>query len=236
MRPDEVTFTASGTDAVHRGLLGLSPAGAGTATARRALRRRALRRPARRRLGGRRDGAPPASVPVDRLGPGLRRRRRRGGRAGPASRSRPCRPPTTRSAPCSRWREVAGGRRGGRPAVRRRLRLDGPAAAARRLGRRWPARRTSGAARPASACCSCASGARWRDPVPRRRPGRRARHRLRERPGRPRRRGGAAGRGRRARRGRRAPARPRRPGPGRGRPGSRTSRWSATRSTGSPTW
>ena len=26
VRPDEVSFTASGTDAVHRGLLGLSPA------------------------------------------------------------------------------------------------------------------------------------------------------------------------------------------------------------------
>ena len=39
MRPDEVTFTASGTDAVHRGLLG--PRGAATATGR-ARRRRAL--------------------------------------------------------------------------------------------------------------------------------------------------------------------------------------------------
>ena len=44
-----------------------------------------------------------------------------------------------------------------RPALHRRVRLDGPAAPPDRAGPPPPARRTSGAARPASACCWCAS-------------------------------------------------------------------------------
>ena len=53
-----------------------------------------------------------------------------------------------------------------RAALRRRLRLDGPAPAARAAGRPPRVPPTSGAARPASACCWCARAPAGRRPSP----------------------------------------------------------------------
>ena len=111
----------------------------------------------------------------------------------------PSRPPTTRSARCSRSAGVA------RPPddvplVHGRLRLDGPAAPARRLGRGRRLGAQVGRARGRRRAARPQGGA-VAQPVPRRRPRRRAGDRLRERPGGPRRRGRTAGGGGRARRG-----------------------------------
>ncbi len=64
VRPDEVTFTASGTEAVHRGLLGLhaARARAGTTIVHSAVEHSAVLHAARW------AGGEPAEVPVDRLG------------------------------------------------------------------------------------------------------------------------------------------------------------------------
>lgn len=64
VRPDEVTFTASGTDAVHRGLLGLHAARArvGRAIVHSAVEHSAVLHAAAW------AGGSPVSVPVDRLG------------------------------------------------------------------------------------------------------------------------------------------------------------------------
>ena len=225
VRRDEVSFTSSGTDAVHRGLLGLRRL---PAASRGALRGRALRGAARRWPGGA-DVRGRGRSAVDRAAAGRPVERAWAtpdvGRAPVA--------PTTRSAPSSRSPRPRLRRR---TALHGRLRLDGPAPAARAAGRWPPARRTSGAARPASACCWSARAAPWRNPFP-------DDDRVDERvsgfenvPAVAGRRRRAPGRGRRARRGQRPPARPRRPDPGAGSPRSPTPRWSATRSTGSPTW
>jgi len=68
VRPDEVTFTASGTEAVHRGLLGLVAGRSrhGTRVVHTAVEHSAVLHAAAWAAG--RDGAPPESVPVDRLG------------------------------------------------------------------------------------------------------------------------------------------------------------------------
>ena len=99
VRPDEVTFTASGTDAVNRGLLGLVRAQPRRGSRGRASRRRAL-------------GGPPAAVAsmgraedhervsVDR-GPRRPRRPRPAPPRPPRSPWPPSSRPTTRSAPCS---------------------------------------------------------------------------------------------------------------------------------------
>jgi cysteine desulfurase len=64
VRPDEVTFTTSGTDAVHRGLLGLHRGGGrhGETIVHTAVEHSAVLQAARW------SGAPTRSVPVDRLG------------------------------------------------------------------------------------------------------------------------------------------------------------------------
>ena len=158
VRRDEVTFTSSGTDAVHRGLLGLARARARRGRGDRALGRRALRGPprgdlgraARRRRGRRRRAGP-------RRGPRRARRRsgRRGrgaaereprGRHGPAGR-RPRGCPTTCRSSSTPARPWAGSR-------------------CRTAGRPPPARPTSGAARPAWACCSCAPAPAGSTPSP----------------------------------------------------------------------
>jgi cysteine desulfurase len=68
VRPDEVTFTASGTDAVHRGLLGLLAGRVryGTGVVHSAVEHSAVLHAAA--WAARRDGTEPVSVPVDALG------------------------------------------------------------------------------------------------------------------------------------------------------------------------
>ena len=205
---------------------------------------RAARGPRRRRRRALARSSTPPSLHALAWRPGRARgRRRRSTRAGPgrpaerrrrrrASRS-PSSPPTTRSARSS-------------PSPRPRGAGDVPlfVDACASMGRlplpdgwtRPPAPPTSGAGRPASGVLLGPQGRALAQPVPRRRPGRRAGQRLRERPGRPRR-----------------PPRPCRrwspsatrstpassrwsTGSGPRSPRSPTSRWSATRSTGSPTW
>ena len=227
VRPDEVTFTPSGTDAVHLGLLGLLRA---AARGRRvvALGGRALGRPARASPGGR------ARRPSTRA-------RRRHGRVDLAR---------TLGAPRRRRRRAADrqprGRHASSPSASSQLPDDVPLFmdACASMGRLplpdgWAA--AAGSAHkwggPAGVgVLLVRKGARWRNPFP-------ADDRVDERAtgfenvpavlGRRRR---APGRGGRARRGQRAPARAGRPDPARRWPRCPTSRWSATRSTGSPTW
>jgi len=70
VRPDEVTFTSSGTDAVHRGLLGLhrgrTRARLGAGTVRGAVEHSAVVHAAD--WAAERDGGPHAEVPVDGVG------------------------------------------------------------------------------------------------------------------------------------------------------------------------
>ena len=118
---------------------------------------------------GARGGRPRSRV--DRLGRVDAGRRAPRAPARRRSASSPSRPPTTRSAPSSRSAELRAARR--RPAVHRRLRLDGPAAPARRLGggRGLGAQvgRPGGRRRAAGP-----QGRPLAQPLPRRRPGRRA--------------------------------------------------------------
>ena len=92
--------------------------------------------------------------------------------SGRSTSARPPASPTCVAAPVGqpRGRHGAAGRRARlrrrRTAVRRRLRLDGPAAPSRTAGRPPPARRTSGAARPASACCWSARARAGATPSP----------------------------------------------------------------------
>ena len=172
VRADEVTFTASR----HRGRAprpARARAGSRRGRRRGPLRGRALRRAPRRRVGrrGRRRavstrgvGSTTMTWPGRPLAPDV------GGRR-PADRQ-------------PRGRHGAAGRRvelpGRRPALHRRLRLDGPAAAARRVGGGGglgPQVGRAGGGRRAAG----AQGSSLAQPVPRRRPHRRAGRRLRER-------------------------------------------------------
>ena len=222
VRADEVSFTPSGTDAVHRGLLGPAPRpdAAIVHTRRRALRGRARGDLDRVAAVEVRSTAPAGSTAAT-SSPRRRRRRRRG--------------------PAGANHEVGTSSRSPRSAAPLGVPLfvDACASMGRlplpRGGRRSPAPRTSGAARPASACCVVRKGARWVNPFP-------GDDRIDER--RP------ASRTCRPRWPPRRPCRPSSPsatrstpasarsstGSGPARRRSRTSRSSATRSTGSPTW
>ena len=195
-----------------RACWGCTAAGPATA-AHRPHRRRALLGRPRRRLGRR----PRRGGPRRPGGSGRRRRTSpRRWRAHP-SRSRwwPCRAPTTRWARSSRSTAVAdavpdvplfvaAGASAGR--------LPLP----RGLGGRRGVRPQVGRPRRASGVLLVRKGARWRNRVPRRRPGRRAGRGLRERPRRAGRRRRPARGGRGARRGEPAPHAPHRPDPRRG--------------------
>ncbi len=204
VRPDEVTFTASGTEAVHRGLLGLARARSsrGSVLVHSAVEHSAV-------LHAADWGGKPVSVPVDARGRVdaadfiercARPRRRRGRAANREPRGRD---------PAARRRVPAAERR---PPLRGRLRVHGSPAPARRLVRRGGLRpqvgRPGGGRDPAGAHRGPVE-----QPVPRRRPSRSPDLRLRERPcGAGRSRCPAGGRGR-TRRGERAPVRPDRPDP-----------------------
>ncbi len=187
----------------------------------RPLRGRALRRAARSTLDRHRAGRAsrrPARAGHD-LGPGRRRRR-----------GRPGGQPRGRHDPAGRR-----ARAGRRTPLRRRVRVDGPRRPAHRLVRTGRV----GAQVGRSGRCRRPRGPQGHalaQSLPGRRPGRRAHHRVRERPGRP-------GRRRRPARGRRGARPGGRPSAGTHRPDPRsrgrrspTSRWSAIPSTDSPTW
>ncbi len=92
VRPDEVTFTSSGTDAVHRGLLGLRRTGPGVAS---------------RPSSTPRSTTPPRwSGPEPGRGPGRPPGPRRDGRVVPARAWPRCSRPTTRSGPSSPLAEL----------------------------------------------------------------------------------------------------------------------------------
>ena len=231
VRPDEVTFTSSGTDAVHRGLLGLVRGRAAARHARRRTRRSSTRRCSTPRLWA---GARTTS----------RRRWTRPGRVDPDDLASAAAAPEARVVALQSANhevgtvqpvgEVARPRR--RTPLRRRLRLRGPAARSRTAGRRPPGPPTSGAARPGSGSSLVRKGARWRNPFP-------GDDRVDERTA-----GfenvpaalaaAAALQAVVAERdgAQRPPGRADRPAPRPASPPSPTSRSSATRSTGSPTW
>ena len=220
VRRDEVSFTASGTEAVHRGLLGLVRRGADVAHS-------AVEHSAVLHALAWRPDLTVRPVRVDATGRVDLERPGRRGRPG-----RPVRQPRGRDGAARRGGQRAVGRHA---ALHGRLCLDGPAPAARRLvGRRRLGAQVGRTRRGRSA-----AGPHRRalaQPVPGRRPGGRPGQRLRERPGRPRRRRRPAGRGRRARRGQRPAARARRQDPRRGRPDPGHARSSATPWTDSRTW
>ena len=157
VRADEVTFTPSGTHAVHLGLLGLVR-GSRRGDVGRALRGRALGRPARGGLGrarrrGRRDGRRA----------GLRRRPRRGRRRARGRRRRaPDRQPRGRHRAAGR--RVRAAQR--RPALHRRLRLDGPAPPARPAGPRAAGSAHKWGGPAGVGVLLVRKRARWRNPFP----------------------------------------------------------------------
>ena len=177
VRPDEVTFTSSGTEAVHLGVLGL-------------LRGRGAR-------AAPRSCTPPSSTPRcctprrwcggDAAGRSARRRPTARGRPGSSdARPRPApavvalqsRQPRGRHAPAGRPRSrgPTTSRSSSTPAPRR---AGSPCPTA---GRRWPASAHKWGGPAGVGVLLVRKGARWRDPFPERRPRRRARDRLRERP------------------------------------------------------
>ena len=202
VRPDEVTFTASrhrrGAPGAARAGPRVARAATSSSTPRSSTPRcgtpsrgaRAAIEVARRRAtaastpaSSRRAAAPEVGVVA------LQSANHEVGTVQPVGRARRC-PTTSRSSPtpAPRWAAC-------------RCPTAGPPP---------PARRTSGAGPAGVGVLLVRKRRALAQPVPRRRPGRRALDRLRERPGRPRRGRRAAGRGGRARRGQRAPARARR--------------------------
>ena len=142
VRRDEVSFTSSGTDAVHRGPARAGPPGGAVAHA--AVEHSAV---LTRWPGGPTCGVRP--VRVDHLGrvdPDRPRRPRRHRRSST---------PTTRSAPSSRSPRPRRSRRSSWTPAPRWAGSRSP-----RAGRWPPAPRTSGAGRPASGCCWSARGRR----------------------------------------------------------------------------
>ena len=163
VRPDEVTFTGSGTEAVHLGLLGLHR-GAGAGSARIVPRPRSstppsCTRPTWSRSPGR--GRSPSTA-----GPG-----RPGGAvatvAGAAERSSvvALQAANHEVGTVQPVAEVAAAL-GRRPALHRRLRRRRAGSRCPRAGRRRPRRPTSGAVRPGVGVLLVRKGARWRNPFP----------------------------------------------------------------------
>ena len=164
VRPDEVTFTPSGTHAVHLGVLGLlagpgpsrGPAARPPASSTRRSCRPAPGTRARRPV---RDAAGRPSRPG--------RPRRVGAAPSRTTASRPCvalqsaNPEVGVLQPVAEVADCASRRRCSSTPAPRRAGSRCPAA-----GQPPPPRRTSGVARPGSASCWCASGARWRNPFP----------------------------------------------------------------------
>ena len=227
VRADEVTFTPSGTHAVHLGLLGLVRGSRrGDGVVHSAVEHSAVRHAVA-------WGARAAEVSV--MGDG---------RVYDGDLVEGARSPgvgvvalQTANHEVGTVQPVGGVRAPQRhPTVLRCLCLHGPAAPATGLGERRGVRTqvgwTGGRRRAAGAQASTVA-----QPVPRRRPRRRALDRLREHPRRARSRRFAAGRGGRAQRGQRAaPRARRRRTPSGGAPRCPTSRWSATPTGDSPTW
>ncbi len=144
VRRDEVSFTSSGTEAVHRGLLGLLPSrpGAPATIVHTAVEHSAVLHAAD---WAAQRGADTVSVPVDRLGRVSVEDLARAGRA----------PDVAVAAVQAANHEVGtlqpvGGGRGGAgrgPALRRRLRVGRPGAPARGLVRRGGLRAQVGRSR-----------------------------------------------------------------------------------------
>ena len=181
VRPDEVTFTPSGTHAVHLGVLGLLAGRARqgdlllassvehSAVLHAGAVARRPRRPLRDGAVDAHGGSPPAASPTAATA--------HGEPAVVAMQS--ANPEVGVLQPVDEVAEAVDA-----PAVRRRLRLRRPAPAARRLGggsRLGAQVGRSGRGRRAAG----APGGALAQPLPRRRAGRRAGHRVRERPGRP---------------------------------------------------
>ena len=225
LRPDEVTFTSSGTAAVHRGLLGLHRGAGrhGDTLVHSAVEHSAVLEAATW------TRSPTRSVPVDATA-----RIDLDALDLEDATVVACQSANHEVGTLQPVADLAARLRR-RTALRRRVRVGRPAPAparvvgARRLGpqvgragRRRHPRRTAG--RPLARA------------LPGRRPRRRARERLRERAGRPRRGRGAPGRRRRARRRERPRSTPWSTGSGARSPTCPTWRSSATPTTGSPTW
>ena len=145
-RPDEVSFPAGGTQALHAAVLGTLPCPDGRDV--RAQRGRALRGPARRRSARRAGGRPYPSGSTDTAGlTPTSSRRRRGSSAVAAARAG--------GQPRSRHDPAGHASRGPGPpgAARRRCDADArPRADSGAAGRCSPATPAPGVVRPVSAC------------------------------------------------------------------------------------